>query len=276
VDRRLIFNGQTPFTTIGATDDPNDPPFSCGLGLTDVWYNYIPSFDGLVTIDTCRNTTFDTIIEVYDGCLCPPDPATVIACNDDALPPSPCAGTFLSSVTFPVIAGNCYKVRVGGVKGARGDGTITITKPPAPSNSACIDRVPIFDGATPYDTTGATTDGPGHGPLCQFDGQTYHDIWYNYTASCTGTLTVSTCLQDGGDAFYDSDLAVYNGCACPVSDAVLLGCNDDFGAGCTATGTSFPSRVVVPVNGGDCYKIRVGGFEAGHAGPGILSVNCVP
>ena len=42
---------------------------------------------------------------------------------------------------------------------------------------------------------------------CAFDGQTYHDIWYTFTAGATGTLVVSTCnLVD-----YDSDLAVYLG-----------------------------------------------------------------
>ncbi len=146
--------------------------------------------------------------------------------------------------------------------------------PPPPSNDACVARLPIADGVTPFDTTGATTDGPAHA-TCQFDGQTYHDLWYNYTASCTGTLTVSTCNEDGGDALYDTDLVAYDGCACPASDANLLGCSDD-AAGCTASGTAFPSRVQVPVVAGQCYKIRVGGFQAGSAGLGTLSVSCTP
>jgi len=33
-------------------------------------------------------------------------------------------------VTIPVVAGNCYKIRVGGFGGDQGDGTITITKQP--------------------------------------------------------------------------------------------------------------------------------------------------
>ncbi len=33
---------------------------------------------------------------------------------------------------------------------------------------------------------------------CQRDGQTYRDIWYNYTATCTGTLEVTTCEDLGG------------------------------------------------------------------------------
>ena len=57
-----------------------------------------------------------------------PDPATLLQCNDDAVAPSPCADTLQSSVSVPVIAGNCYKVRVGGFQGAQGTGTITITK----------------------------------------------------------------------------------------------------------------------------------------------------
>ena len=133
-----------------------------------------------------------------------------------------------------------------------------------PVNDHCADALPIFVGDTDYATFFADTDGPAH-PDCEFDGQTYHDIWYDHVATCNQNLTVSTCNQAG----YDTDLVVYDGCACPVSDADVLGCSDDFGPPC-----EFTSEVTVPVNSGNCYKIRVGGWNEGNQGTGTLTVTC--
>ena len=66
-------------------------------------------------------------------------------------------------------------------------------------------------------TREATFDGPGN---CL----TSPNIWYCYTASCTGEATVS--LLGSG---YDTKLAVYNGCACEPSLGEIIGCNDDVG-----------------------------------------------
>ena len=137
-----------------------------------------------------------------------------------------------------------------------------------PVNDNCTDAIEIFNGPTDYDTTGANTDGPQH-PPCQFDGQTYHDIWYHYTANFTGLLTVSTCNEDGGNGNYNTDLVIYNGCDC--SDLILMGCNDDASGPCSG-GNPFLSRKVVPVVTGKCYLIRVGGFNPGAQGTGTVSL----
>ncbi|MCA9289540.1 MAG: hypothetical protein KDA25_00330 [Phycisphaerales bacterium] len=135
------------------------------------------------------------------------------------------------------------------------------------NNDDCEDRFDIFDGQTGYSTIGATTDGLPHA-VCMFDGQTYNDIWYNYVATCDGTLTVTTC--DAAD--YDTDLAVYNGCdVCPPGDNELAGCNDDDSA-CAG----FTSTVMVGVSAGNCYKIRVGGWNAGDSGNGTVTITCTP
>jgi glucose/arabinose dehydrogenase len=129
-------------------------------------------------------------------------------------------------------------------------------------NDDCADALIITDGDTPYDTTSANTDGSPHAP-CQFDDQTYHDIWYDYTATCTGDLTVSTCNQ----ANYDSDLVIYTGCDCGTM--TFLDCNDDAG-GCSG----FSSEMEVAVVGGQCYKVRIGGYQSGDQGIGTLTIAC--
>ncbi|MEE9212963.1 MAG: hypothetical protein V3U29_09935 [Phycisphaeraceae bacterium] len=132
-----------------------------------------------------------------------------------------------------------------------------------PVNDNCADAIAIFDGSTSYNTTGANTDGPDHGS-CQFDGQTYSDIWYEYLASCTGELIVSTC----NSASYDTDLVVYDGCDC--GNLSLLGCNDDAG-GCAG----FTSEVTVNVVENNCYLVRVGGWQSGDQGSGTVTLTCI-
>ena len=140
----------------------------------------------------------------------------------------------------------------------------------------CGGRVDIFDSVlTPFDTTGMNTDGPAHAS-CKFNDQTFHDIWYNYTAACNGEITITTCEELGGSATYDTDLAVYDGCECGVGlEDPPLGCNDDDPVNaCGTMAGGFHSTLVVPVIAGNCYKIRVGGFADGDFGPGELLVTC--
>lgn len=132
---------------------------------------------------------------------------------------------------------------------------------------------PISNGAHAFTTVGAGTTGSPE-PECLAAGsdQIYNDVFYSYTATCDGVLTVSTCLT----ADFDTRIAVYQGCGytgipiavCDLSD--VLGCNDDV-AGC-----NFGSKVVVPVASGSCYRIRVGGYDADIEGSGIVSVTCAP
>ncbi|MCH8151804.1 MAG: hypothetical protein IH830_05475 [Planctomycetes bacterium] len=280
VDRKPIENGQTPFTTVGAS---SDGPAPCGLLGSDIWFNYTPLEDASVDIDTCRNTDFDTVLAVYKGCACPV--GAPIACNDDT-----CG--LQSSVKIDVLANNCYKIQLGGFNGAQGTGTLTITKqgppppceqlPGAPFNDCCDRRSPIFNGPTPFTNISAITDGVDHGAgFCGpfGDGSVHNDIWYNYNADFTGTLQITTCEELGGAADYDTRIAAYDGCdvaACPPS-ATVLGCNDDDPVNPCGTGAGgFHSTLAIPVVAGNCYKIRLGGFAEGDVGTGTLQLNKNP
>lgn len=148
-----------------------------------------------------------------------------------------------------------------------GTGTTLGVFPTNPLND-CASAAQAVDGVRAFTTVNATTDGPGHpGTSCDVAGSNTvsNDIWYNYFSTCTGTLTVSTC----GDADFNTKVAVYNGCSCPVTGGGLVSCNDD-GGGC-AGGTS---EVVMSATQGTCYKIRVGG-RPGTSGTGNLTIACV-
>lgn len=138
------------------------------------------------------------------------------------------------------------------------------------ANDNCAAATGIVDGVTPFSTANATTDGPTHtGTACDVGGSATvsNDVWYRYFSSCTGILTVSTC----GDANFDTRLAIYNTCTCPISgNGNLVSCSDD-AVGCGG-GTS---ELVVNANAGNCYSIRVGG-DPGQTGTGNLTITCIP
>ena len=105
-----------------------------------------------------------------------------------------------------------------------------------------------------FDTTEATFDGP---EACMSGA----NIWYCYTATCTGTATVSLC-----GSFFDTKLAVYYGCGLTPSLDDMIQCNDDF--------CGRQSEVVFPVTADHEYLIEVGGFNILEYGPGVLNITC--
>ncbi|MBL9119268.1 MAG: hypothetical protein JNL80_05055 [Phycisphaerae bacterium] len=117
--------GAEEFSTIGATtsDIPLEPQCDEGFGLNlvnDVWYYYQSGGNGVATVTTCGEATFDTRIAVYSGC--PSDGGVLLGCNDD----SPDCPNFTSSVSFPAFCGGVYYIRLGGYNGS-GSGVVTIS-----------------------------------------------------------------------------------------------------------------------------------------------------
>ena len=105
-----------------------------------------------------------------------------------------------------------------------------------------------------FDTTDATFDGSPHcilGP----------NIWFCYTASCTGDVTVS--LQGSS---YDTMLAIYDGCGAPGALSMLK-CNDD------APGGGYHSEATFAATAGSEYLIEIGGYDE-DTGQGILTISC--
>jgi len=268
----VISNGSHPFSNVGATTDGPAHPGLCqydGQTYQDIWYRYTATCTGTLTASTCGQANYDSDLAVYAGCDCAS--LLLLGCNDDT--PS-CPGFVTSRVLVPVIANNCYLIRVGawGAMTPPGTGTLTVSCAPTPPcvpgaipNDCCATALAIGNGQFSFSTIGANTDGLPNTGSCALDGQTYHDIWFNYVATCSGTLVAGTC----GQASFDTDLALYSGCTC--SGLTLLSCSED-APGC-AGGTS---RAEAFVSQGQCYKIRVGGRQNGDSGTGVLTVACFP
>ncbi|MBI1826384.1 MAG: hypothetical protein HY287_15665 [Planctomycetes bacterium] len=130
------------------------------------------------------------------------------------------------------------------------------------ANDNCNDRTPIVDGTINFSNVGATTDGLDAGASCSESGYSDvgSDIWYSYTSSCTGTLTVDLCGSQ-----FDTKVAVYDGCGRCPPNTTPIDCNDDF--------CGLRSFLTMPATQGHCYTIRVGGYQ-GLQGTGTLHVAC--
>ena len=85
----------------------------------------------------------------------------------------------------------------------------------APANDLCANASPIGNVTNQaFNTAGATRD-----PYSYCNG---NNIWYVYTATCTGTVTVSLC-----GTTWDTLLAVYDGFNCPTTNQSYIASNDD-------------------------------------------------
>ena len=248
-------------TRLASASDP-PLPLSCdegnGIGIAfDLWYRWRPPA-GIARVSTCEpagDAGFDSRLAVYSGCA-----GTLVACNDDA--PSEC-GDFRSVLTFPSNGTTTYLVRLGGFDSA-GTGTVSFEALQPLQNDDCATAIPVFDGTSEVITVLATDSAP---PLpaqaCDegFGVAIRKDVWFRYLATCSGTVTVSTCAPAGAQAF-DTWLAAYDACG-----GTVLACNDDT-VGCEA----LTSRMLFAVTAGTEYLLRVGGHSGG--GRASLTIAC--
>jgi hypothetical protein len=240
------------FSTICATFDGPGHFFTS----PNLWYLYIASSTGEVTV-SLLGSEFDTALVVYDTGDCYPKLGDIIEQNDDF------GGHLQSQITFQATAGNLYLFEVLGYNSDEvGEGILNISsegaEPPVSNNDDC-DNAKLIGDVTdlPFDTTSATQDGPHH---CLYSP----NLWYCYTAPCTGDITVSLA---GSSSSFDTMLAVYDGCDCESAEDNLIECDDD------SAGNLHSEIVIFDAIAGNQYLIEVGGYGT-ETGLGLLSVSC--
>ena len=249
--------GSNPFSNSNAGTSYGTA--TCGFGgapfTKDVFFTFVaPATDGY-TLQTCDSSTpFDTGIEVWDSC--PDAGGSMLFCNDDG----PGCPNFSSFVGADLIAGVTYVIRVGGWNGATGATELNITQgaPVGPPNDDCASADVAIVGSNPFDTNGATTDGPNptDASCGAFGGGFYNDVWFTFAAPTTASYLVSLC-----SATWDTRIDIYSGCG-----GALVVCNDD------ACGT-LASEVTLAATAGTTYTIRIGGYGAGNFGTGSMVIS---
>jgi hypothetical protein len=232
----------------------NDWAGSCGAtgSAQDVWFRYVPSGSGTATASTCGLTTGDSVLAALASCSGPE-----IVCVDDF-----CG--LQTQISFAVTAGEDYYIRIADFAGGVHAGQIAIALAGGggPGNDECANATVVTDGIHNFDNTIATGSDI---TSCAFSDT--KDVWFDYTATSTGTMFVQTCSL----AFFDTTLALFDSCG-----GAELACNDD--------ACGLQSRVTLAVTQGQNVKIRVAGynnqggsgqFEVGIQQP-CTTVQCPP
>lgn len=240
----IVLGVNGPFDSTGST--LSAPGWTCGSGTAgDVWYSFtMPGIGGLLTIDTEGSVMSDTVLEVFDACG-----GTLVACDDDS-------GTgFLSSITFTATGGVTYFARVHGWGGSYGVHNVNVG---LVSPDECTGPIPIVAGVNgPFSNVGATTSSPA--ASCSTINS---DLWFVYTASVTGQLTVTTSTAGTG-SITDTVMEAWDSCG-----GTLIACDDD------GAGVGLYSQLVLSVSQGTSYYFRVGDFGT-VVNQGLFNIDAV-
>ncbi len=248
-----ISDGDTSFTTIGATTDG-----TVGSNNNDIWYLYTASCSGVATFSTCNQADFDTdlILMVDDNC----GAQVALAINDDV---GGCLGN-TSILSAPVTAGTTYLLSVGGFgAGDAGSGTLTVSCAPATANDLCENAEPLAVNSSVTFNNSANSNSASD-PIfsCIFSGVGFGSTWFSVVPEST-SIFLDTSASTGST---DTVVAVYSG---DCGSLVEVACNDDIDLG---AGLFLSNLLAEGLTPGDEYLIRVSTFAEASAGDITLEV----
>ncbi len=246
------YNGSTAAAT-------NDGGSNCGntAGSKDVWYQISVPQRRQVTIDTCTNVRFDTVLSVHRAC--PGTTANTVVCNDDNCSTG-------SRVAFTAEPGVTYYVRVGGYNGASGAFTLNVAlsePPPPPTNGPDVYVGDLQDiawyatiGEYSSYAVGTTSCNAGDAPVQWTASDNQHPvIAQNIFRLANGRL------DHIGQSWVKHGFSSVNGTFCgpctqpPGGSTQLgIGCSDPYGSGLNGSqGGLGPRSQINPLTGAYPY-----------------------
>jgi len=134
----IVAAGSYPINNTAASTDGPDEPTACNFNgnttvTNDVWYRFLVQCTGTATVSLC-GASYDAKLAVY-GSTCPAGPGTALYCADNSCGDDP-------EISFAVVSGTVYRIRVGGFNGSTGAGTLVLSC--APNSSPCpADIAPV-------------------------------------------------------------------------------------------------------------------------------------
>jgi len=265
VDAIDVGLGVVEGTTVDATTSGPDSPLTCSTTAgpvmnNDVWYRWTAPANGFLTMGIC-GASFDSRLTIWNSASCPTASTAVVACADDGCGDDP----FISNSL--VLEGQTLLIQIGSPADEVGTFSLDLdftelTDPPA--NDSCSSAEVVVEGTTAFDNFDATGSGFGDPLVCATTSgpEVFADVWFEWTAPCTGFTTISTCGTD-----FDSRLSVFNG-SCPTPT--------DSAAACGDSGCGDDASVQLLVLEGQQFIIRVGSQVDEDEGAGLLNISCVP
>jgi hypothetical protein len=220
--------GSTSGNCTGATYDAS----TCNGGDPNLWYAFTPATSGIYSF-AAPGAEFEGVYSGTCGSL------TAVMCASGN-------ANEVASLT----AGVTYYVEVSDWQ-ASSAFTLTIDPFVPAVNDECSGALPIYPGVTAgISSANATTSAT---PTCAWISM---DLWYTYTASCSGVHTFHNC----GYSNDDTVIALYDSCG-----GLALACNDQ--------GCGDQSLIAVGLDAGTTYYFRVGGWFGGGF---VTSIEIVP
>ena len=230
----IVVSGTLPYThtqdVSGATIATDDPSvYGAGLTYRTVWYRYTPAANGTLTLDAW-GSSYETVLSVFTGSR---GSLTTV-------------GWGLFTVQVLVSAGTTYSIMVAADRPTDQSPTLALSLDVVPTPANDDFSSPIEIGPMPYthtqDVNAATTAADDPNISCAGGKKYYRSVWYRYTPSQSGTLTLDTW-----GSTYDTVLAVWTGSR---GSLVSQGCGNMY-SGSTAQ---------VAVTGGTTYYIEIAKF----------------
>jgi uncharacterized repeat protein (TIGR01451 family) len=206
-------------------------------------------------VDTV-GSNYDTVLAVWTGTW---GSLTNVGCHDDISWP----GNPQSTLDVAVTSGTTYYVEVAGYYlSSSGNLTLSADLISAPANDDFDNAFTI--SSTPYtyaqDASLATTAADDPVISCGGPSVHSHSVWYDYTPTASGTLSVDTVGSD-----YDTVLAVWSG---PRGSLTEEACDDDGGPGQL-------SSLSLDVVAGTTYHIEVVAYDSTSGGNLTLNAGFV-
>ena len=132
----------------------NDGTGTCGASAAspDQWFKHTASVAGTLTVSTCGQAGFDTVLALFNGCG-----GTQLACVDDS-----CGVE--TTVSTNVTAGQTVYIRIAGYGGEPGSGNVVITAPTPPGPGT------VFETGDAGDLASTAMVPAGTGPINEIRG----------------------------------------------------------------------------------------------------------
>ena len=183
------------------------PPGTIDYGTADVFFKFVPSLTGPITVATCGGDNLDgspaavwldTFLQVYDAWTPGVGPQSMVACSEDALGTTCGSLGRESRVTFSAIAGVVYLIRVSCHSGSQGEFVLNLYPSTAqiqPIGTGCGAVVGTLWGNAPpvLDSTGSiiVTSEPAATGVLMFSLVNFGSE-YTVVGPCTLYLSLNT------------------------------------------------------------------------------------
>lgn len=258
---------------INATTNENDPVYCChttslgSQGFGTVWYKFVATHSSISISTVDSEFEQPSLIQVYEvgdsstnetscNSLIP------IACHDDDSIYVLVTDNFSKISLDQLTIGDTYYVEVAGKN--RNDTYRLQMKSPHESNQSannfCNDADMISDGEISYNLFNNTGD-----CLARICTYAQRDVWFDYTATCTGNLIITPCMED----FLPDKITVIDGCDCKNTNEVLF-CGFTIGDDFCENVEPIKTAVIQD----HCYKIQIGD-RLRTSGQDIMLIECI-